>query len=310
MKVLVTGGAGFIGSNLCKRLLNLGHEITVLDDLSTGFENNISDLDIHFVQGSVLDRALLADLVSGVETVVHLAALGSVPRSISDPFTTNEVNVRGTLNICEAAKATGAQVIFASSSSVYGSNPVLPRSEDQVTKPLSPYAVSKLAAESYVLAYNRAFNLPTVAFRFFNVYGPAQDPNSQYAAVVPRFIRAAIAGTEVEIHGDGEQSRDFTFVDDLTYLIGRAIGARSSFDSPVNLAFGSRVTINEIFELLKVQFPDLSRSSLPGRLGDVKESQSDGVLVRSLFGDFSPIPFSDGLSATIAWALNSEKFKV
>ncbi len=242
MKVLVTGGAGFIGANLCSRLESSGdHDIVVLDDLSTGNADNLDGLDVTFMHGSFLDAATLDDAVRGVQAVVHLGAIPSVPRSIADPVASHLANATGTVNVLEAARAEGdTHVIVASSSSVYGSNPTLPKREDLATFPLSPYAASKLATESYALSYQHSFGLPVLAFRFFNVFGPLQGAGHAYAAVVPQFVSAAMDGRAVTVHGDGEQSRDFTYVGTVCDVITDASARRVTHPEPVNLAFGTR----------------------------------------------------------------------
>ena len=226
MRVLITGGAGFIGMNLSRVLIDRGHQVVILDDLSTGFPENLDDLDVEFMRASILDTQALARASAGADSIVHLAALGSVPRSISNPFATHEANATGTLRVLEAAREVGARVISASSSSVYGSNPALPKSEREWVRPMSPYAVTKLATEQYTLAYQQSFGLDTLAFRFFNVYGPGQRAGHAYAAVIPIFIEALIRGEPLPINGDGSNSRDFTFVGTLCSVLLNAIEGR------------------------------------------------------------------------------------
>ena len=231
MKVIVTGGAGFIGANLCRMLLvePAVETVIVIDDLSTGRRENLEGLDrVELVVGSILDSTLLARHFDGADAVVHLAARPSVPRSLADPMATHSVNATGTMNVLEAARGNGSpQVIVASSSSVYGANPALPKREDMATLPVSPYAASKLAAEAYGLSYRRSFDLPVIAFRFFNVFGPLQPADHAYAAVVPSFVSWALRGEPLQIHGDGLQTRDFTYVGNVVRSLG---GMRSTTD--------------------------------------------------------------------------------
>ena len=227
MRVLITGGAGFIGSNLARAALAEGHEVVVLDDLSTGYAGNLDGLAVRFHEGSVNDRDVLDAALEDVDAVVHLAALGSVPRSILDPAATHHVNATGTLSVLEGARRADVRhVVMSSSSSVYGLNPALPKSEREWVRPLSPYAVSKLAGEQYVLAYQQSFGLETLAFRFFNVYGPRQMPGHTYAAVVPVFLDAMLRGRPVPVHGDGLQSRDFTYVGTVCGVLLDAVTRR------------------------------------------------------------------------------------
>ena len=217
MRVAVTGGAGFIGANLCRRLLATDgvDSVAVLDDLSNGLRSNLDGLDVSFVEGTILDDAALDTAFAGADAVVHLAALGSVPRSVANPVASHAANATGTLMVLEAARRHGdLHTIVSSSSSVYGSNPTLPKHEGLATRPISPYGASKLAAEGYTLAWGATYGLPVLAFRFFNVFGPLQAAGHVYAAVIPAFVDAALAGQPVTVHGDGTQSRDFTYVDD------------------------------------------------------------------------------------------------
>ena len=246
MKVVVTGGAGFIGANLCRALAAAPsvREVVAFDDLSTGSETNLhgAGLDgVKLIEGTILDGGALDDVMAGAAAVVHLAARPSVPRSLIDPMASHHANATGTLEVLEAARrAGGTHVIAASSSSVYGASPTMPKREDQPTRPMSPYAASKLAAEAYVLAYQHSFDLPTLAFRFFNVFGPLQRSGHAYAAVVPAFIEATLSGTPLPVHGDGRQTRDFTFVDSVTAVLTDAVVRGVTCPDPVNLAFGTR----------------------------------------------------------------------
>ena len=305
MRILVTGGAGFIGANLCRRLVatpGVTH-VSVLDDLSTGSEANLDGLDVDLVVGSILDAELVGRLVDGTDSVVHLAARPSVPRSIQDPMASHLANATGTVTVLEAARLSGQpQVIVASSSSVYGANPVLPKREDLASRPVSPYAASKLAAEAYALAYGHSFGLPTLAFRFFNVFGPLQSASHSYAAVVPSFVDAALHGRPLTVHGDGTQSRDFTFVDSVTAVLENAITSRRAHPEPVNLAFGSRTTLLELIaEIELVVGGELSRVHVDNRAGDVAHSQADSTVLRGLFPDVQPVEFAEAVRLTVDW---------
>lgn len=303
-KVVVTGGAGFIGANLCRHLVSIGvGEVVALDDLSTGDRDNLADAGVRLVVGSILDDEALDQTVSGADSVVHLAARPSVPRSLQDPMASHMANATGTLAVLEACRRHGVgHVVVASSSSVYGANPTLPKTEDLLPMPMSPYAVSKLATEQYALAWGHSFGMSTLAFRFFNVFGPLQAAGHAYAAVVPAFIDAALKDEPVTIHGDGRQSRDFTFVGTVCAVISEAITRRISSTSPVNLAFGNRTDLIELLALLEeiVGHP-IDRVHVDSRVGDVRHSQADNALLRSLVPDLAPVPLTAGLTATVDW---------
>lgn len=305
MRVVVTGGAGFIGANLCRELSERPEvsEVVALDDLSTGSKDNLLGVDATLVEGSVLDDAALDAALAGSSAVVHLAALPSVPRSIADPLRSHEVNATGTLRVLEAARRHGnVHVALASSSSVYGANPELPKHEELLTRPMSPYAVSKLAAESYSLAYAQCFDLPVLPFRFFNVYGPLQPADHAYAAVMPIFIQAALDDRPLPVNGDGSQSRDFTFVGSVVRVLADAAISRVTSDRPVNLAFGTRTTLLEAIEVLEqVLARRLPREHRPPRLGDVPHSQASNDRLRALFPRAQAVPFVDGVAQTVAW---------
>ena len=233
MNILITGGAGFIGANLARHALDRGHEVRILDDLSTGYVDNLAGLRVDFLQASLLDVEALREAVRGIDSIVHLGALGSVPRSMADPLTTHHANATGSLNVLEAARANGVEhVVCASSSSVYGMNPALPKHEREWVRPMSPYGVSKLASEQYTLAYQQSYGMATLAFRFFNVFGPLQRAGHVYAAAIPIFIDALLRGAPLPINGDGTQSRDFTYVDTVCAVIGRAAGEPSRAGQP------------------------------------------------------------------------------
>jgi UDP-glucose 4-epimerase len=305
VKVVVTGGAGFIGANLCRTLAaDPGvDEAVALDDLSTGFAANLDGVDATLVEGSILDEALLDDVLAGADAVVHLGAVPSVPRSVADPAHSHEVNATGTLRVLEAARrAGGPLVVVASSSSVYGANPTLPKREDLATFPRSPYGASKLATEAYALAHQHTYGLPVLAFRFFNVFGPLQAAGHAYAAVVPAFVDAALAGRPLTVHGDGRQTRDFTYVGTVTTVLADAVARRVRHPEPVNLAFGSRVSLLEVIaELERLLGHRLAVDHTEPRPGDVPHSQADDTRLRSLFPDVEPVPFPDGLADTVAW---------
>ncbi len=303
MRVVVTGGAGFIGANLCATLAGEGHDVVALDDLSTGRAANLDGQAVKLVEGSILDRSLVHDVIAGADSVVHLAARGSVPRSLADPLATHEVNSTGTAEVLEAARAVGAgHLVLSSSSSVYGANPTMPKHEGLVPAPVSPYASSKLAAESTALAYQRSFGLPVLALRFFNVFGPLQPAGHDYAAVVPRFLDAALAGRPAEVHGDGRQSRDFTYVGTVVRLVADAVAAGTTADGPVNLAFGSRITLLEVLaEIERLLGHPVERRHVARRPGDVRHSQADASRLHGLFPDVRPVPFADGLARTLEW---------
>lgn len=301
--MLITGGAGFIGSNLVRLALAHGHQVAVIDDLSTGYEENLRGLEVDFVRGSILNSTLLADAAGGADAVVHLAALGSVPRSLLDPMATHAVNATGTLTVLEAARACGvSHVIVASSSSVYGLNPAMPKSEREWVRPMSPYAVSKLATEQYSLAYQQSFGMRSLAFRFFNVYGPRQRAGHAYAAVIPTFIDALMRGEPLQVNGDGSHSRDFTFVGTVCRVLLDASERQLSHPEPVNLAFGTNTTLLELVPQLEsasgLAADVLHRDPRPG---DVKHSQADNTVLRSLFPEVVPTSLEQGLAETVAW---------
>lgn len=305
MKVLITGGAGFIGSNLVAYFNreNPGTELRVIDDLSTGRIENLHGLDADFHKGSILDYELLREVMRGVDAVIHLAAIGSVPRSVGAPRPSHDANATGTLNVLEAARENGTpHVIVASSSSVYGSNKALPKSEFDWTRPMSPYAVSKHATEGYTIAYGFSYGMKTLAFRFFNVFGPQQPADHDYAAVIPRFLDAALNGRPITVHGDGLQSRDFTYVKTVCATIFDAYQRGISSLDPVNLAFGTNTTLLDLLERIEAALGyKLDVQHVESRIGDVRASQSDGLRVKELFPSITPVDLDDGLAETIQW---------
>jgi len=308
MKVVVTGGAGFIGANLCRALVLAPEveEIVVLDNVSTGFWSNLDGVRVERVEGSILDVATLQGCVNGADSVVHLAARPSVPRSIDQPVPSHDANATGTMNVLEAARQAGnCQVIVSSSSSVYGANPTLPKHEDLAARPMSPYAASKLAAESYTLAWQHSYAMPTLAFRFFNVFGPLQAAGHAYAAVIPAFVSAALAGEPLVVHGDGTQSRDFTYVETVCGVLTDAVLRQVSSPEPTNLAFGTRTSLLEVIALLEelLERP-LQVNFTETRTGDVAHSQAANDRLRALFPDVQPVSLRTGLAETIDWFIS------
>lgn len=300
-KVAVTGGAGFIGSNLTRRLISEGHDVVVIDDLSTGLISNVDQEKSTFRQISITDSQALHTALKDCKTIFHLAARGSVPRSIKNPVATHNVNATGTLNVLEAARDSGAHVIFSSSSSVYGRNMQLPKDESMWLGPMTPYAASKLAAEGYVQAYTSAYKVPTTLLRFFNVFGPRQRPDHEYAAVLPKWIWLAMQGQPIDVYGDGTASRDFTYVDTVLDIAMTAMQEKVITEGAMNLAYGNRIFLNDTIEMLKKHFPDLQVNYKPERLGDVKESQNAPELLKKLFPKVQPKEFEKALSETVDW---------
>jgi UDP-glucose 4-epimerase len=300
---LVTGGAGFIGSNLVRALIARGDRVRVLDNFSTGNRQNLSGLeaDVDVVEGDLRSYERVHTAVRGADVVLHQGALGSVPRSVQDPLTTTAVNVEGTLNVLLAARDEGVgRVVFASSSSVYGDGGTLPRVETQLPDPISPYAVAKLAAERFCASFARVYGIEVVALRYFNVFGPRQDPRSQYAAVVPRFIRAIAAAEPVTIYGDGEQSRDFTYVANVVDANLLAVDAEGVSGAILNVATGGSETVNALADTIgRLLGRRVEKRYEPARPGDVRDSWADvGEAARRL--GFAPsVGFEEGLRLTI-----------
>ncbi len=302
---VVTGGAGFIGSGIVQRLVRSGDYVRVLDDLSTGRRDNLGAFqsDVHFYEGSICDAALLADAFEGADYVLHQAAVAGVQSSVEDPARTNRVNVAGTLNVLIAARACGVKrVVFASSSAVYGNAPEQPKREDMKPAPASPYAASKLIGEHYCSVFNSLFGVQTVCLRYFNVYGPRQDPHSEYAAVIPAFVRTVGEGDRPLVYGDGEQSRDFVFVDDVAEANLRAATLPAAAGTVLNVGSGRGCTVNELLRTIsglmgKAAEPDY----LPARPGDVRHSTADVARARQTIGFQPRVALEDGLRRTVEW---------
>jgi UDP-glucose 4-epimerase len=304
-KVAVTGGAGFIGSNLVTRLISEGHQVTVIDDLSTGLVSNINNQDCIFNEISITDISALETAISKCETIFHFGARGSVPRSILNPVATHNVNATGTLNVLEVARKSGAHIVFSSSSSVYGRNNLLPKRESMWLGPTTPYAASKLAAEAYIQSYSSTFQIPATIFRFFNVFGPRQRPDHEYAAVIPKWIWLAMNDKPIEVYGDGTVTRDFTYIETVIDVAMAALNGKVTTQGAVNLAYGSKISLNEIINQLKEHFPKLKVNYKENRFGDVRDSQNSPELLIKLFPNVVPRPFKDSLELTISWI---EKF--
>ncbi|HVP57134.1 MAG TPA: SDR family oxidoreductase [bacterium] len=302
---LVTGGAGFIGSNLARKLVSLGEEVVILDDFSTGKADNLDDIrnSVEVVRGSICDINTVRGAIRGVERVFHHAAVVSVVRSVDDPLSTNAVNIDGTLNCLVAAKEAGVKkFVFAASSSAYGDNPRLPKNEDMKPEPLSPYAISKLTGEFYARVFYKIYGLPTVSLRYFNIFGPHQDPKSLYAAVIPIFITKILKGESPVIYGDGEQSRDFTFIDNAVQANLLAAQSGDAAGRVINVACGTRYTLNQLVTKIR----SLTQSAVvptyaERRPGDVVHSQGDIALASKLLGYSPSVSFDQGLEATVRW---------
>src|SRR5262245_19812509 len=304
MRALVTGGAGFIGSHLVGRLLADGHEVVVLDNFATGRRSNLEEVlgDVDLREADLRDARAVADACRGCEVVWHHAALASVARSVENPREVTDVNVGGTLNLLLAARdAKVRRVVFASSSSVYGDTPTLPKTESMPPSPRSPYAASKVAGEAYMTAFQASFGLETVSLRYFNVYGPRQDPRSVYAAVVPAFVEAAIHGKPLTVQGDGRQTRDFTFVGDLVDALILSASARGATEGPINLGGGRRVSIIDLAAAVGRATDSTPRLvHAPARSGDVRDSLADVSRARAVLGWTPSTPLDDGLARMVA----------
>jgi UDP-N-acetylglucosamine/UDP-N-acetyl-alpha-D-glucosaminouronate 4-epimerase len=306
VKALVTGGAGFIGSNLARALVLRGDEVRILDNFSTGNRRNLAELggEIEVVEGELRSYERVHAATRGIEVVFHQGALPSVPRSVQDPLTTGAVNVEGTLNVLLAARDEGVRrVVFASSSSVYGNSGELPRVETANPDPISPYGVSKLAAERYCVSFSRVYALETVALRYFNVFGPNQDPTSQYSAVIPRFVTAIARGHQISIYGDGNQRRDFTYVDNVVDANLVAAESEGANGLVLNVATGRSTSVNELADVIgQLLDRPVGRDEHPPRPGDVRDSWADIARAGEVFGWKPRFSLEDGL------ALASEAF--
>ncbi len=303
MKFLVTGGAGFIGSNIVEELLKQGHSVRVLDNFSTGKRENLKEFnsDIELLEGDIRSYHIVRQAVSGIEVILHQAALPSVPRSINDPITTHEVNATGTLNILDAAKDSGVKrIVYASSSSIYGDNPILPKKEDMLPNPLSPYAVSKLAGEKYCQVFAMLYGIETVILRYFNVFGPRQDPNSQYSAVIPKFINLMSDDQQPTIYGDGTQSRDFTYVSNI--VEGNLLAATKDIDSGLvmNCACHGQITLNELVkEINNLLDKNIEPIYANKRPGDILHSFANIELIKAKLNYEPKISFNTGIELII-----------
>jgi len=299
--VLVTGGGGFIGANLVRALLERGDDVRVLDNFSTGNRANLEELAVEIVEGELRSYERVHNAVRGVEVVHHLGALGSVPRSVQDPLTTSAVNVEGTLNVLLAARDEGVRrVVFASSSSVYGSSAALPAREDGPVDPISPYGVAKLAAERYCVSFSRVYHdFETVVLRYFNVFGPRQSPSSQYAAVVPLFITAISAGRPITVNGDGEQSRDFTYVENVVAATIAAAGAAGASGRVFNVAAGAPASVNHVADTIgEILGKPVDKQFAPPRPGDIRDSWADLAAAREVLGYDPTVSLEQGLRLT------------
>lgn len=302
---LVTGGGGFIGSNLARALVERGETVRVLDNFATGREQNLAALEgkLELVRGDIRDAATVARSMTGVDYVLHQAALPSVPRSIEKPVEAHDVNVNGTLVLLEAARKAGIKrMIFAASSSAYGETPTLPKVETMAPDPLSPYAVTKLAGESYLKVYYTCYGLETVSLRYFNVFGPNQDPQSQYAAVIPRFVTAALEKRQPTIYGDGLQSRDFCHIENAIQANLLACTAPGAPGRVFNVACGVRTTLLDVLDRLSaIVGHKVTAIHEPGRAGDIKHSLADISRARDVLGYTAPVSFEEGLARSVEW---------
>jgi UDP-glucose 4-epimerase len=307
MKYLITGGAGFIGCNLARFILDQGHNVVVLDNFSTGKRENLTEIldKITLIEGDIRHRETLNQAVQGVSAIFHEAALASVPASVADPMTAHDVNVNGTINVLEAARAAGIKrVVFAASSAAYGDNPLSPKLETMCPVPISPYAANKIAGECYMQAYAAAYGMETVCLRYFNVFGPHQDPFGAYAAVIPAFVINILRGQRPQVFGDGEQTRDFCYIENVcqaNWLAAHAPAERCT-GLPMNIACSAAVSLNQILGKLKsLMKSDIQANYLPSRVGDIKHSLADISFAKEMI-DYTPLVyFDEGLERAIHW---------
>jgi len=308
LRFLVTGGAGFIGSNIAKRLVEKGYSVRVLDNFATGNRMNLEEIKEHveLIEGDIRDFWTVVKATKGIDYILHQAALPSVPRSIDNPLTTTEVNINGTLNILEAAKFNNVQrIVYASSSSVYGDSPVMPKEESMKPMPKSPYAITKLAGEEYCMNFHRLYGLETVAIRYFNVFGPKQNPFSQYSAVIPKFINLLKQGKAPTIHGDGLTSRDFTYIDNVVNANLLACEKKAAAGNVINVACNKAYTLNDLVEKLnKIIGTNIEPLHGPDKKGDVKHSLADITKAREILKYEVQIDFDEGLKKTVEWFEN------
>lgn len=302
---LVTGGAGFIGSHITQRLVAMGERVRVLDNFSFGKQENLRGLEdkVEVIFGDLLDQGVVRKAMEGVEVVFHQAALRSVPFSVENPALVNRVNVEGTVNVLVAARDAGVKrVVYASSSSVYGNGPVLPKSEQQIPSPISPYAVSKLTGEYYCKVFTELYGVETVSLRYFNVYGPRQDPNSQYAAVIPRFIRWAFREEPLEVHGDGLQSRDFTYIDNVVAANLQAAHSREGIGGVFNVGQGKAHTLLDLVDLLQETLGiELRLLHTAGRPGDVRDTLADIFQAERCLAYWPQVSFEEGIARSVEY---------
>lgn len=306
MMYLVTGGAGFIGSNLVHHLVARGDKVRLLDNFSTGRRENLEGIEdkVEVIEGDLCDRATVATAVKDIRYILHFGALPSVIRSVEDPWSANAVNIDGTLNILLAARDAGVErIVFSSSSSVYGDTPVLPKREDMIPMPLSPYALQKLTGEHYCRIFHQLYGVKAYALRYFNVFGPRQNPKSDYAAVIPLFVKALLEDRAPVIHGDGGQTRDFTFVEDVIRAnLACCTAPDDAAGRAYNVAWGNRISILELARTIaRILGKDIEPRHEAARAGDVRDSQADSTLARKHLGWEPLVSFDEGLARTIAW---------
>ena len=301
---LVTGGAGFIGSHLSEELIRRGHRVRVVDSLITGHRRNLAHLpQVEFLDGDLADFASCVKAVEGVDYVLHQAAIPSVPRSVKDPITSNRANVDATLNVLVAARDAGVKrLVFAGSSSAYGNTPTLPKHEDMPANPLSPYALQKVVGEQYLQMFTKLYGLETVSIRYFNVFGPRQDPSSPYSGVISVFATALLENRPPTIYGDGEQTRDFTYVANVVDGVLRACEAQGASGEVINVATGGRISLNQLFETMRsLVGSKVTPNYVEPRAGDVRDSQADIAKAKQILGYEPIVSFEEGLKRTVAW---------